>query len=111
MTDYVELYIDRGSDFSIVLNINDDDTNMAENTAGMIVTGQLRKSLLSVNASANLVCIPGQASEGEIIVSLDAANTANLKPGPYFFDINTRRDNTTSKLIEGVIYVTHTITR
>ena len=113
MAEYAELYIDRGADFNVVIELNNDDTNLAQNVDGYIVTGQLRRSLLSINASANLVCTVADATNGTIQLSLDAANTANLRPGSYFFDVktvDTDAGSITSRLIEGVIYVTHGIT-
>lgn len=112
MAEYVELYVDRGADFNITVEINNDETNLPQNTAGYIIKGQLRKSLLSANASANLECSIEDAANGVIVISLDSSNTANLKPGNYFFDIKSINTNINevSRLIEGVIYVTHGIT-
>ena len=111
MAEYVELYIDRGADFDIVIELNDDNTNLPQNTYGYVITSQLRRSLLSVNASANLTCSVLDAALGQIKLSLDAANTANLRPGSYFFDVKTVNNNEKTRLIEGMIYVTHQMTR
>jgi|688.fasta_scaffold00075_74 hypothetical protein len=114
MAEYAELYIDRGADFNVVIELNDDNTNMPQNTSGYVITSQLRRSLLSVNASANLTCSVLDGSNGELSLSMTAANTANLRPGNYFFDVkvvNPRAQNETTRLIEGVIFVTHGITR
>jgi len=111
MAEYVELYIDQGADFSITIELNDDNTNLPQNTDGYIVTSQLRKSLLSANASANLECYVDDAANGIIRLSLDSANTANLRPGNYFFDVRTYYDDITSRLIEGVVFVTYGITK
>ena len=56
MAEYVELYIDQGSDFSTTITINDDNTNLPQNLTGYIVTSSLRRSLISANASSNLTC-------------------------------------------------------
>lgn len=114
MAEYVELYIDQGASFSTTININDDDTNLAQNLTGFLITGQLRKSLLSVNASANLTCSVTDAPNGEITLSMTSANTSNLAGGRYFFDIktvDTLAANATSRLIEGIIIVTPAMTR
>lgn len=114
MAEYVELYIDKGADFDVVIELNDDDTNLPQNTDGYIVTSQLRRSLLSENASANLTCSIVDAPNGKIQLSMTAANTANLRPASYFFDVKTidpGNMNETLRLIEGMIYVTHGITR
>jgi hypothetical protein len=113
MTEYVELYIDQGTNFNTTISIQDDLTNLAQNVEGYIIRSQLRRSLLSVNASANLACYVSNAANGEMTISLDSANTSNLRPGTYFYDIkviDTNNGNNTTRLIEGVIFVTPEIT-
>lgn len=113
MAEYVELYIDQGSDFTTTIELNDDNTNVPQNVDGYIVTSSLRRSLLSQNASSNLICAVEDAGAGKISMSMDAANTANLKIGNYLFDVKTINTHSgeTSRLIEGVIFVTPAITR
>ena len=109
MDKYIELYIDKGADFSYTWELKDDDTNMPQNVEGYMVYSQMRRSVLSANASANLVCSVIDGANGIISLSLDAANTARLRPGPYFFDVINFYDST-ERLLEGVVYVTHGIT-
>ena len=73
----------------------------------------MRKSLVSINAVASMVCTIPQANTGEIFVELDAGNTANIPAGTYFFDVkvNDTLAGLKSRLIEGVIFVTPSITR
>lgn len=113
MSEYVEFYIDQGTDFSTVINLNDDDTNMAQNVASYAVSGKLRRSLVSANAAETFHCEVTDAANGEISISLAAANTANLRPGNYFYDILVRdtNSNTYSRLIEGIIIITPAITK
>lgn len=111
MAEYVEFYIDQGTDFVTYISLNDDDTNMPQNTAGYTVTGKLRRSLVSANVSETLNCVVSDGANGEITVSLAAANTANLKPGNYFYDIKVVSGNVSSRLIEGVIIVTPAISK
>lgn len=112
MTEYVELYIDQGTDFNTTISLQDDLTELAQNVQGYVVKGQLRRSLLSVNASANLNCFVSNAANGEIAITLDSGNTSNLRPGTYFYDIKVTDTiyGGTSRLIEGVIFVTPEIT-
>lgn len=113
MAEYVELYIDQGSDFSTTINIVDENTNLPENASGYVITSSLRRSVLSPNSSANLVCSIVNPLGGEISIELDAANTSNLRPGNYLFDVRIYKPATSeySRLIEGVIYVTPSITK
>jgi hypothetical protein len=106
--------MDRGADFSTTIAINDDSTNVPQNLTGYIVTSQMRKSLISINATANLVCTIPTPNTGEIFIEMSAANTANISPGTYFFDVRTRNvlgGNVVSRLVEGIIIVSPSITR
>ena len=112
MAEYVELYIDQGADFSTTINITDDNTNLSLNTSGYVVTSQMRRSLLSANASETFACSVTDPANGEITMSLAASNTANLRIGTYFFDVKVYdAGDVTSRLIEGVIFVEPGITK
>ena len=113
MAEYVELYIDQGSDFSTTVNLNDDSTNLPQNVYGYTVTSSLRRSLLSPNTAANLTCSVYDAPNGEFLISLTAGQTANLRSGSYLFDVKVydSLSATTSRLIEGVMFVTPSVTK
>ena len=113
MAEYVELYIDQGSDFSTTVALNDDNTNLPQNVTGYIVTSSLRRSLLSPNTSANIVCSLYDAPNGEFLLTMSAGATANLRAGSYLFDVKVydTLSATSSRLIEGVMFVTPSVTR
>lgn len=111
MAEYVEFYIDQGTDFSTYINLSDDDTNLAQNVSGYVITGKLRRSLVSSNVAETLKCELTDPANGEIFISLAAANTANLKPGNYFYDIRVNNEGSISRLIEGIFIVTPAITK
>ena len=113
MAEYVELYIDQGSDFSTSINLNDDNTNIPQNVANYIVSSSLRRSLLSPNVSANLTCSVYDGPNGEFLLTMSANQTANLRSGHYLFDVKVTDTvfNITSRLIEGIIIVTPGVTR
>lgn len=112
MSAYTELYMDQGATFNNVINLTDDVTNTPINVANYVVTSQLRRSYYSANASANLTCTITNAANGEITLSMTAANTANLKPGRYLFDVKTVDNaNTVSRVLEGIITVTPAVTK
>ena len=114
MAEYVELFIDQGSDFFTTINLNDDNTNLPTNVYSYVVTSSLRRSLLSPNASSNLVCSLSDSANGEITIKMSAANTSNLRAGQYFFDVKVNDTTATypyTRLIEGVIFVTPSVTR
>jgi hypothetical protein len=113
MAEYVELYIDQGSDFSTTVNLNDDNTNLPQNVYGYTITSSLRRSLLSPNTAANLTCSVYDSANGEFLISLTAGQTANLRFGSYLFDVKVHDTlgATTTRLIEGVIFVTPSVTK
>lgn len=113
MSNYVELFMDQGADFSVTIQMNSEDNNLAQNLTGYIVTSQIKKSILSQNVTATLNCTIPQANTGEIYVELDAANTANIPAGTYFFDVkvNDTVSGIKSRLVEGIMIVTPEITQ
>ena len=112
MAAYVELYMDQGASYNNIINITDDVTNAYVNVSGYTVTSQMRRSYYSANASANIVCTVTDAPNGEITMTMTAANTALLKPGRYLFDIDTvDLYNVKNRILEGIITVTPGVTR
>ena len=112
MAEYVELYIDQGTDFSTTINIEDDTTNLSQNIYGYVVTSSLKRSTLSSNAVANFQCSV-DSNTNYIILTMTSANTANIKAGRYFYDVrvkDTQSGNAVSRLIEGVVIVSPSIT-
>jgi hypothetical protein len=112
MSAYVELYLDQGTTFSNIINLTNDITNQSINIAGYSVSSQMRRSYYSANISANIVCTIANTSNGEIVMSMTPANTANIKPGRYVFDVKvTDTTNVISKILEGTITVLPAVTK
>lgn len=112
MAAYAELYLDQGTTFNNVINLTDDVTNAYINVSGYTVRSQMRRSYYSQNASATITCTITDAPNGEITMSMTAANTSNIKAGRYLFDVETvDRAGTTSRILEGIITVTPEVTR
>lgn len=112
MAAYVELYMDQGATFNNVVNLSDDITNASVNLQNFVVRSQMRRSYYSANATANIVCIVSNSANGEITMSLDAANTSSIKAGRYLFDLEIL-DNAgaVTRVLEGIITVTPEVTR
>lgn len=111
MTDYVELYIEQGADFESTIVLQDDVTNLLQNVDGYVFVSSLRRSLLSPNTSGNLVCSITDAANGEMLMTMTAANTSNLRPGTHLFDLKSYSSGKYSRLLEGIIIVTPSITK
>lgn len=112
MTGYVELFVDQGTTFRNVIYLTDDTTNDVINAAGYTAESQIRRSYYSSNISANIVCAFSNTANGELVLTMSAANTANLRAGRYVFDVKvTDAANSVSRILEGIITVTPAVTR
>jgi hypothetical protein len=112
MASYVELFIDQGTTFNNIINLTDDNTNTPINIYGYSVTSQMRRSYYSQNITANIICTTSNTSNGEISMSISAANTANIKAGRYVFDVKTVKGNgNITRVLEGIIIVNPQVTR
>jgi len=112
MAAYAELYLDQGTTFNNVINLTDDMTNAYINVAGYVVRSQMRRSYFSANISANIICTITDAANGEITMSMPAANTAAIKAGRYLYDVEVvDTGGNTSRILEGIITVTPEVTR
>lgn len=108
---YAELTVDQGSTFESTIDLVTDDGAVI-NVAGYVFSGQIRKSYYSSNATANLTMTIVDAANGNVKVSLSAANTANIKAGRYLYDIKmTDTSNIVTRLVEGIITITPQVTR
>ena len=112
MAGYVELFIDQGATFNSIINLSDDVTNANLNISSYTVRSQLRRSYYSANTSANLTCTITDAANGQILLSLTAGQTANIKAGRYLFDVQAITPaNVVSRILEGIVTVTPGVTR
>lgn len=112
MAAYTELIMDQGASFNNVINLTDDLSNASLNILGYTVRSQMRRSYYSANATANITCTITNSSNGEITMSMTAANTTLIKAGRYLFDLETVDTNgIVSRVLEGIITVTPQITR
>jgi hypothetical protein len=110
-TAYTDLTIDQGADFETSLDLIADD-GTAINIAGYIFSGQIRKSYYSANTSGSLEFTILDAANGNTIVSINSANTANIPAGRYVYDIKMEdTSNTITRVLEGIVTVTPQVTR
>lgn len=89
----------------------DDPQGDAVNLSGYTAESQLRKSYYSTTAN-NLTATITNNATGEITLSMTAANTANLSPTRYYYDLLiTAGDGTKTRVIEGIATVAPSVTR
>jgi hypothetical protein len=107
---YTEIYIEQYADFSTKINLSDDQGD-SMNLVGYSASSQMRKSYYSSSAETFDVNFTN-ASTGEIEVRMSAANTANVSPGRYMFDV-VIVDPTSkhTRVVEGIVNVLAGVTR
>jgi hypothetical protein len=108
---YVELTIEQGANLVSTVSVNDNQGD-AVNLTTYSASSQLRKSYYSSSANTMLATITGNAN-GEITLSMTAANTANLTSGRYVYDLTIRNsvDNSVTRVVEGTAVVLPSVTR
>ena len=108
---YAELTVDQGTTYESTLDLVNDDGS-AINVTNYIFSGQIRKSYYSNNSTANLTITVSNAANGNIIISLNAATTTNIKAGRYLYDVKmTDTANTVTRVVEGIITITPQVTK
>ena len=109
MAAYSELFLEQYADFSTYINV-DDLQGDAINLAGYSASSQMRKSYYS-STSYNFVVQISDAAKGEITLSMNAANTANMSPGRYVYDLNITANSVVTRVVEGIVVVSPGATR
>ena len=111
MAAYSEITIEQGANLTSTITVNDIQGD-AVNLTTYSASSQLRKSYYSSSANTLTATITGN-SNGQITLSMTAANTSNLTPGRYVFDliITNSTDNSVTRVIEGTAIVLPSVTR
>jgi hypothetical protein len=108
---YAELTLDQGTTFETSIDLTNDDGS-AINVTNFLFSSQIRKSYYSTNVTANITTTIVDAPNGNVKLSVTAANTANIKAGRYLYDVKmTTASGVTTRVIEGIITVTPQVTR
>lgn len=111
MAAYLEISIEQGANLTSVVTVNDAQGD-AVNLTTYSASSQLRKSYYSSSANTLVATITGNAN-GQITLTMTAANTALLTPGRYVYDlvITNSVDNSKTRVIEGTAIVLPSVTR
>ena len=111
MADFVELDIEAGATFSLQIVVKNDN-GTPRNLANHTITSQLRKSYYSSTANNFTISVTDSAN-GNIAMTMTAANTANLRAGRYVFDVemDDTANSTITRIFEGIATVLPNVTR
>ena len=105
------LDIDQGSDFSAIIDLQN-DAGTAMNLSGMEVYSQFRKSYNSA-VGYSFTCAIENALNGTISLKLPGETSSNIKSGRYLYDIvivDPMQDIKT-RVIEGIITIHPEVTK
>jgi hypothetical protein len=102
--------VEQYATFSTTVNVEDSQGN-AINLSGYSAASQIRKSYYSTSANNFTATVTGIAN-GEITLSMTAANTANLTPGRALYDlVITSPEGVKTRVVEGIVTVLPGVTQ
>ena len=106
------LVIYTGTDFDQTFVLEDAQSNSVKDLTGFNGCAQMKRYESSLKTADFTISFANDRSTGRVTLSLLAADTANLKPGKYFYDLilNSPAGSTT-RAVEGTILVKKSVTR
>ena len=107
----LNLSINTSTNFSQTFTLTDDE-GAALNLSEYSYASQIRKHPNSSTA-VSFTTTALTPANGELTISLDPSDTADLKPGRYVYDIVLTKtaDSTKTRVLQGSVIVSKTITR
>ena len=110
MAAFSELNLEQYANFSTTINV-EDTSGTAINLYGYSAASQIRKSYYSTTATNFTASVTGVAN-GEVTISMTAANTANMTPGRYLYDlVITSPVSVKTRVVEGIVVVLPGVTQ
>lgn len=85
--------------------------NAVININSRVYTGQIRKKRNSDIVAATFSSSITDAANGVVVLSLTAANTANVAAGTYVYDFQETNGSTVTTLITGTVTVVGQVSR
>jgi uncharacterized membrane protein YfhO len=105
------IVIEQGFDFASTFQLEDTVTNDILDLTDYTIESKLRKTYTS-STSISFTVTVSTPQNGQVLLSLTSAQTAELKAGRYVYDIKgTRPDGNVIKIIEGSALVRPGVTR
>lgn len=103
--------MDQGSDFSFSYIVRGSDGSPMDISMGYTAYSQMRRFYSSTTGFDLTASITG--STGNIIVSMSATNTANIKAGVWFYDVELHSNGSENvqRVVQGMITVYPEITK
>lgn len=109
MAGYSELTIEQGATFSTDITISE-PTGNARDLSDYTASSQMRKSYYS-NTAVSLNATVSNPTSGIVTIGLTAAQSANVSPGRYVYDVIITENSNVTRVVEGIITVLPSVTR
>ena len=104
------LFIDQGSDFSVIVTLKHQD-GTAINLTGYSLASQFRKSYQSSSYTPFTVSIDN-ATQGKIKLALLGSASSAIQAGRYLYDVEiTSGAGVRKRALEGIVVISPEITR
>ena len=101
-----------GTDFDQTFVLEDAQSNSIKDLTGFKGCAQMKRYESSLKTADFTVAFANDRTTGRVTISLLAADTLNLKPGKYFYDlILNSPTGTTTRAVEGTVLVKKAVTR
>ena len=106
------LVIYTGTDFDQTFVLEDAQSNSLKDLTGYSGCAQMKRYESSLKTADFLISFANNRNTGKVTLSLLAADTTNLKPGKYFYDlILNSPTGTVTRAVEGTVLVKKSVTR
>jgi len=106
------LVIYTGADFDQTFVLEDAISNSIKDLTGYTGCAQMKRYESSLKTADFQVSFANDRTTGRVTLMLLAADTANLKPGKYFYDLLLNSpEGSTTRAVEGTVLVKKAVTR
>lgn len=107
---YQELFVEQGSDYVTIITLDDVNGDPFDLT-GYTAKGQIKKSYYSANTTAEFAISFTNPANGAISITLSSANSANVWPGRYVYDVVIKNNqNIRTRVLEGIVNILPRVT-
>jgi hypothetical protein len=107
---YQELFVEQGTDYVTTITLDDINGEPFDLT-GYTARSQVKKSYYSSNTTAEFVISFPDAANGIMAISISSANTANIYPGRYVYDVVIKNNSDVrTRVLEGIVNILPQVT-
>ncbi len=110
MASILNQVIDQGSTYSKLITVYANNGIDVENLTGWTPTAYVRKNYTSTAKVTILATAQEPQTDGKIVMSLTADQTAGMKSGRYVYDLQIKKGVEVKRIVEGVITIRPEVT-